>query len=131
MRDVPKHELNEKDVTERILGCAITVHRGLGPGLLESVYEECLCHELAKSGLPILRQHAIPVVYDGVTMECGFRADIIVASRVLVEIKSVERFAPIHEAQLLTYLRLTKLKVGLLLNFNSVRMIDGMKRMVL
>jgi GxxExxY protein len=131
MRNAGKHELTEKGLTERILGLAINVHRALGPGLLESVYEECLCHELATTAVPFTRQQPIPVVYDSVRLECGFRADIIVADRVLVEIKSIDRFAPIHEAQILTYLRLSKLKVGLLLNFNSVRMIDGMKRMVL
>ena len=131
MRNSVKHELTEKILTERILGFAISVHRALGPGLLESVYEECLCHELATAAVPFTRQQPIPVVYDGVKLECGFRADIVVDGRVLIEIKSSDRFAPIHEAQLLTYLRLSKLKVGLLLNFNSVRMIDGMKRMVL
>ena len=131
MRNTGKHDLREKILTERILGFAINVHRTLGPGLLESVYEECLCHELASASVPFARQLAIPVVYGGAKLECGFRADIVVDGRVLVEIKSIDRFAPIHEAQILTYLRLSKLKVGLLLNFNSVRMIDGMKRMVL
>ncbi len=131
MRNSGKYELAEKAMTERILGFAINVHRVLGPGLLESVYEECLCHELAMAKVPFTRQKPIPVIYDTVKLECGFRADIIVDDRVLVEIKSIERFAPIHEAQILTYLRLSGLKVGLLLNFNSIRMIDGMKRMVL
>jgi GxxExxY protein len=123
-------DLSERELTDRIIGLAIKVHRGLGPGLLESVHEECLCHELAASKLAFQRQHAIPIIYDGVQMECGFRADIVVAQRVLVEIKSIERLAPIHEAQLLTYLRLAKLKVGLLMNFNSIRLTDGLRRMV-
>ncbi len=131
MRGMVKHELTEKALTERILGFAINVHRALGPGLLESAYEECLCHELATAAVAFTRQQPIPIVYNDVKLECGFRADIVVEGRVLVEIKSIERFAPIHEAQILTYLRLSKLKVGLLLNFNSVRMFDGMKRMVL
>jgi GxxExxY protein len=131
MRNSGKHDLSEKTLTERILGFAINVHRALGPGLLESVYEECLCHELATATVPFIRQQAIPVVYATVKLECGFRADIVVANRVLVEIKSIDRFAPIHEAQILTYLRLSNLRVGLLLNFNSVRMVDGIKRMVL
>ena len=121
---------SDKELTEQVIGFAIKVHRGLGPGLLESVYEECLSHELALAEIPFQRQHAIPVVYSGIKMECGFRADLIVSQRVLVEIKSVERFAPIHEAQLLTYLRLAGMKIGLLLNFNSVRLVDGVKRMV-
>jgi GxxExxY protein len=124
-------QLSEKELTERVIGLAIKVHRDLGPGLLESVYEECLCHELVGGNLAFHRQHPIPVIYNGARMECGFRADVIVADRVLVEIKSVDRLAPIHEAQLLTYLRLAKLKVGLLLNFNSVRLADGLRRMVL
>src|SRR5689334_21435176 len=117
MRNLRKHDLAEKAMTERILGFAINVHRMLGPGLLESVYEECLCHELATAVVPFTRQRPIPIIYGSVKLECGFRADIIVDDRVLVEVKSIERFAPIHEAQILT--------------FNSIRMIDGMKRMVL
>ena len=112
MRNPWKHDLSEKSLTERILGFAINVHRALGPGLLESVYEECLCHELATATIPFTRQQPIPVVYATVRLECGFRADIVVANRVLVEIKSIDRFAPIHEAQILTYLRLSNLKVG-------------------
>ncbi|HEY7607618.1 MAG TPA: GxxExxY protein [Alphaproteobacteria bacterium] len=117
MRNPVKHELSGRILTERILGFAIRVHRALGPGLLESLYEECLCHELANAAVSFTRQQPIPVVYDGVELECGFRADIIVHGRVLVEIKSTDRFAPIHEAQIPTYLRVAKLKVGLLLNF--------------
>ena len=131
MRNSRKHDLSEKALTERILGFAINVHRALGPGLLESVYEECLCHELATASVAFTRQQPIPVIYGSVKLDCGFRADIVVDGRVLIEIKSIDRFAPIHAAQVLTYLRLSHLKVGLLLNFNSVRMIDGLKRMVL
>jgi GxxExxY protein len=123
-------QYDDKALTERVIGLAIKVHREIGPGLLESVYEECLCHELAAANMAFKRQQAIPVIYDSIKMECGFRADLIVSDRVLVEIKSVDRFAPIHEAQLLTYLRLSKLRIGLILNFNSVRLVDGIKRMV-
>jgi GxxExxY protein len=121
----------DKALTEQLIGLAIKVHRGLGPGLLESVYEECLCHELVTAHVPFVRQQAIPVIYNSIKMGCGFRADLIVSVRVLVEIKSVDRFAPIHEAQVLTYLRLAALRVGLLINFNCVRLVDGVKRMVL
>ncbi len=119
-----------KELTEQVIGHAINVHRGLGPGLLESVYEECLCYELVGARIPFKRQHAIPVRYNSVTLECGFRADVIVSELVLVEIKSIDRFAPIHEAQVLTYLRLSGLKIGLLMNFNAVRLVDGIKRLV-
>ena len=131
LRALTVMQYDEKALTEQVIGLAIKVHRGLGPGLLESVYEECLCHELAAANIQFRRQHAIPVVYNSIQMECGFRADLIVSDRLLVEIKSVERFAPIHEAQLLTYLRLSKLRIGLLLNFESVRLVDGIRRMVL
>ena len=123
-------EYPHKELTEEVIGLAIKVHRGLGPGLFESVYEECLCHELAIAEIHFQRQHAVPVFYGDLKMECGFRADLIVSERVIVEIKSVDRFAPIHEAQLLTYLRLSKMKIGLLMNFNSIRLVDGIKRMV-
>jgi GxxExxY protein len=95
-------QYDEKALTEQVIGFAIKVHRGLGPGLLESVYEECLCHELTTANIQFRRQHAIPVAYNSIQMECGFRADLIVSDRLLIEIKSVERFAPIHEAQMLT-----------------------------
>ena len=123
-------EYPHRDLTEQVIGLAIKVHRGLGPGLLESVYEECLCHELASAQVSFQRQQAVPVFYGSLRMECGFRVDLIVSERVIVEIKSVDRFAPIHEAQLLTYLRLSKMKIGLLMNFNSIRLVDGIKRMV-
>src|SRR5579862_8015390 len=114
-------------VTEQIIGCAIAVHRTLGPGLLESAYEECLCYEMAEQGLTFSRQTPMPVVYKGVKLECGYRADVIVADSVLVEIKSVEDLLPIHEAQLLTYLRLSKLRTGLLINFHTRVLRDGIK----
>ncbi len=118
-------------LTGKVIGAAIEVHRALGPGLLESAYEECLCHELNLSGLGIQRQVPLPVVYNGVRRDCGYRLDVVVEGRVLVELKTAERLLPIHEAQLLTYLRLAQIHTGLLLNFNVPVLRDGIKRMVL
>jgi GxxExxY protein len=118
-------------LTERIIGFAIEVHRGLGPGLLESAYEECLCYELARHDIPFKRQVQCPVVYKGVQLDCGYRLDLVVADQVIVELKAIERFLPIHEAQLLTYLRLTGLRTGLLLNFNTAVMRNGIRRLAL
>src|SRR5262245_27569231 len=106
------------EVTEQILGGAIAVHRALGPGLLESAYEACLAFELLERGLRIERQTSLPVVYRGVRVDCGYRLDLVVEGTVVVEIKAVERLMPLHEAQIPTYLRLSGLGVGLLLNFN-------------
>ena len=118
------------DITYQIIGAAMRVHRILGPALLESIYEACLCHELRRSEIPFARQVRLPVRYDNVTLDCGYVADIIVCSTVLLELKSVERILPLHEAQLLTYLRLTDCCVGLLINFNTVSLTDGVKRYV-
>lgn len=118
------------EVTEQILGAAIAVHRALGPGLLESTYEACLAFELVDRGLAIARQTALPVVYRGVRIDCGYRLDLVVAGMVIVEIKAVERIQPVHEAQILTYLKLSRLPVGLLLNFNVPLMKDGIKRFI-
>ncbi len=118
------------DITEQILGAAIAVHRALGPGLLESTYEACLAFELIDRGLPIVRQAALPVVYLGVRIDCGYRLDLVVEGTVIVEIKSVERILPVHEAQILTYLKLSGLPVALLLNFNVPLMKEGIKRFV-
>ena len=122
---------NVNELTELLIGCAIEVHRTLGPGLLESAYEVCLCCELSLRGIPFKRQVAIPVEYKGVKLDCGYRADLIVASLILVEIKAVDQLAPIHEAQLLSYLKLTGLKVGLLINFNERVLTHGIRRKVL
>lgn len=119
------------DITEKIIGAAIRVHRELGPGLLESAYEACLTHEFADSGLAFTRQVPLPVRYAGRALDCGYRLDLLVEDAVIVEIKSIDKFAPIHEAQLMTYLRLAGLPVGLLLNFNVVRMTDGILRRVM
>ena len=121
----------DSGLTERLIGLAIEVHRQLGPGLLESAYEECLCFELKQNGIAYIRQASLPVVYKDIRLECGYRIDILVESEVVVEIKSVERLMPIHEAQVLTYLRLSGHKIGLLMNFNSVVLKDGLRRLVL
>ncbi|MBA4419987.1 MAG: GxxExxY protein [Anaerolinea sp.] len=121
-------ELNE--ITERIMGCAIEVHKNLGPGLLESTYEACLAYELIKAGIPFERQKALPLVYKGNLIECGYRLDLIVASKVIVEIKAIDGLTPIHEAQLITYLKLSGCNVGLLINFNVRQLTHGIKRVV-
>jgi GxxExxY protein len=118
-------------LTERIIGFAIEVHRQLGPGLLESAYEDCLCHEIKTNGLGFRRQVSLPVVYKGIHLDCGYRLDILVEDEVIVELKTVERLMPIHEAQMLTYLKLSRLRTGLLLNFNSTVLKDGIRRMML
>ena len=118
-------------LTETIIGLAIEVHRGLGPGLLESAYEECLCFELAAHRLPFLRQVPLQVQYKSVRLECGYRMDIVVDRTVVLELKTVERLLPVHDAQILTYLRLSGLRAGLLLNFNVPVLRQGLKRLVL
>jgi GxxExxY protein len=118
-------------LTQRIIGFAIEVHRQLGPGLLESAYEECLCYELRQAGLVFQRQVPLPVIYKAVRLDCSYRVDVVVENAVILELKTVERLIPVHEAQLLTYLRLSGLRTGLLLNFNSPVLRDGIRRMVL
>jgi GxxExxY protein len=125
---VTAERLNQ--ISEIIIGAAIRVHRALGPGLLESVYLACLVYELAAEGLKIETQRALPVVYRGVRLECGFRADVVVEGSVIVEVKSIERLAPVHEAQMITYLRLSGCPLGLVLNFNTKLMKDGINRVV-
>jgi GxxExxY protein len=123
-----KPELDQ--LAERVIGLAIEVHRALGPGLLESIYESALVHELTAAGLPFERQKPLPVVYKGTTIG-EFRCDLIVADSLLLELKSVERHDPLFEAQVLTYLKLSGLTLGLLLNFNSRLLRDGIKRLIL
>ncbi len=118
-------------ITDRIIGCAIEVHRALGPGLLESAYEECLCYELKRNGLHYERQVPLPVTYKEVELDCAYRMDIVVEESVIVELKTVDALLPIHDAQLLTYLKLTGLRTGLLLNFHVTVLRDGIKRHVL
>jgi GxxExxY protein len=123
--------LLEQQITEPIIGAAIDVHRELGPGLLESAYEECFCHELRLRGLNFQRQVELPVAYKGLKLDCGYRLDVVVEDAVIVELKSIEQISPIHEAQLLTYLRLSGKKVGLLINFNVAVLKNGIVRRVL
>ncbi|HSZ59865.1 MAG TPA: GxxExxY protein [Tepidisphaeraceae bacterium] len=123
MRDI-------NQISAEIIDAAIKVHSALGPGLLESAYEGCLLHELRKRGLKVLPQVVLPVVYDGVKIDVGYRIDLLIEDCVMVELKSIEKLAPIHEAQLLTYLKLSGIKVGLLINFNVLHLKDGLKRMV-
>jgi GxxExxY protein len=117
-------------ITEKAIGCAIEVHRAIGPGLLESAYEECLCYELRQCGLSFERQVPLPVVYKAVKLDCGYKLYIIVEDLVILEIKAVERIMPIHEAQLLSYLRMLDKRVGLILNFHMSIMKNGIKRIV-
>ena len=125
-------EKEETDgISRQIVGAAIEVHRCLGPGLLESAYEHCMCRELVLRGISFERQVGLPLDYKGVKLDCGYRLDLVVENRVIVEIKTIERFEAIHEAQLLTYLRLTKVWLGLLINFNVPVLKDGINRLVL
>jgi GxxExxY protein len=126
----PKRRLYEEELTGQIIGAAIEVHKQLGPGLLESTYQACLCHELELRGISFECQKRLPLEYKGIKLDCGYRIDLLVAGLVIVEIKSVEALAPIHEAQLLTYLKLTGVKVGLLINFNVVVLKSGIRRLV-
>jgi len=123
--------LYEKDLTGQIIGAAIDVHRALGPGLLESAYQVCLARELALRGIPYEQEKPLPIEYKGVRLDCGYRLDFLVAGRAVVELKAVDALHPVHEAQLLTYLRLTGCKTGLLINSNVPVLKNGIKRMVL
>jgi GxxExxY protein len=123
--------MNANEITEQIIGAAIEVHRVLGPGLLESAYEECVCHDLTLSGLSFERQRPLAVEYKGIKLECGYRLDLLVENAVVVEVKAVSAIEPIHEAQLLTYLRVGGWKVGLLINFNVPVLKNGIRRRVL
>jgi GxxExxY protein len=122
--------MKENEISNIIIGSAIEVHRELGPGLLESSYEACLIHELKNEGLKVVHQEALPVVYKGIKLNAGYRIDLLVEDNVIVEIKSVEALADIHTAQLLTYLKLKELKLGLLINFNTVLLKKGIKRVL-
>ncbi len=115
--------------TEPVIGALIEVHRALGPGLLESAYEACLCRELALQGLRFVRQRPLPIEYKGLHVDCAYRLDLVVEERILVELKAVERLMPIHEAQVVTYLRLAGLPVGLLVNFNVLVLKTGLRRL--
>jgi GxxExxY protein len=125
----PGSPVNE--VTRAVIGAALEVHRALGPGLLEAAYEACLCREMALRGIPFEQQRPLPVAYKGWRLECGYRLDLLVAEQVVVEIKAVEALQPIHEAQLLTYLRVGGWQAGLLINFNVAILKQGIRRLVL
>jgi len=122
--------MEDNKITERIIHCAIKVHTALGPGLLESAYKECLFYELLKNGLVVVKEKALPLVYEEVKLECGYRIDLFVENSIVVEVKSVEALHDIHLAQTLTYLKLAERRVGLLMNFNVLRIKDGIKRVV-
>ena len=123
---------DERDpLSKKVIGLAIEIHRGLGPGLLESAYEVCLCYELKTHDVPFRRQVPLPVVYKSVRLDCGYRMDIVIDEKLVVELKTVERLLPLHDAQLLTYLKLSGIRKGLLLNFNTPVLKDGIRRLVL
>lgn len=119
------------DLTYKIIGCVYKVHSELGPGLLESTYEVCLEYELLKEGLSVERQKALPVIYDEVKLDAGYRIDLLVNNQIILELKAVDEIAPIHQAQVMTYLKLSGLKLGLLLNFNVKQMKQGIKRIIM
>lgn len=123
--------MDENALSKIIIGAAIEVHKRLGPGLLESAYEECLAYELSQQQIRFERQKGVPVVYKTARLDCGFRVDLLIENLVVVELKAVEMLTAVHDAQVLTYLKLTGCKLGLLINFNVVRVRDGIRRLVL
>jgi GxxExxY protein len=123
--------MEANNLTGKIIGAAIEVHKVLGPGLLESAYEECLAREFVLRGIPFERQKPLPVVYKDVKLECGYRIDLLVAGQIVVELKAVDSFAPVHEAIVLTYLKLSDKRIGLLINFNVAKLKDGIRRFIL
>jgi GxxExxY protein len=125
-----QEKIIENEISQLIIGCAIKVHTALGPGLLESAYEECLYYELAQEGLKVEKQKALPLIYEDIKLEVGYRLDLIVEDKVIVEIKACEGLNDVHLAQVLTYLKLSDVKLGLLINFNVTRVKDGIKRIV-
>jgi GxxExxY protein len=124
-------DIEQDPVSNKVLGLAIEVHKHLGPGLLESAYEECLGFELRQQGIGFQRQVPLPILYKGMQLDCAYRMDLVVERYLIIEIKTVEQLLPIHQAQLLTYLKLSNLRFGLLLNFNVALLRDGIKRMIL
>jgi GxxExxY protein len=129
-KEIGENGEEERDpLTQRVIGCAIEVHRYLGPGLLESSYEKCLAHELRLAGLSFINQAPMPIDYKGVTLECGYRLDFVIDDYLVVELKAVEQLLPIHQAQLITYMKIAEAPVGLLINFNVKLLKDGIKRL--
>lgn len=127
---IMKRELQVNELTEIIIGCGIKVHTELGPGLLESAYQECLFYELNKQGIYVEKEKPLPLVYENVHLECGFRIDLLVERKVIIEVKAVKSLEDIHLAQILTYLKLSNNKIGLLMNFNVNRLKEGIKRVI-
>lgn len=119
------------ELSKKVIGCAIEVHRVLGPGLLESTYEQCMAYELQQAGISFKIQHPLPVEYKGTRLECGYRVDMLIHDKLILELKSVEDIKAIHEAQLLTYMKLSRVKIGLLINFNVRLLKSGVKRFIL
>jgi GxxExxY protein len=119
------------ELTEKVIGCAIEVHKALGPGLLERIYEECLFDELHRAGLSVERQKPMPITYKERIFSAAFKMDLLVNNQLVIELKTVEALLPVHEAQILTYMKLSKVPLGLLMNFNAFRLVDGLKRMIL
>lgn len=119
------------ELSTRVIGCAIEVHRHLGPGLLEATYQQCLAHELRLNDIPFQIEVPLPVDYKGTHLDCGYRLDVLISDRIILELKSVDRLKPINEAQLLTYLKLSGVKQGYLINFNVTRLKDGLKSLVM
>ena len=120
--------MSENEITAGAIGCAIKVHKALGPGLLESAYEACFYYELLKDGMFVERQKPIPLIYEEIKLECGYRADLVIENKVIIEVKALEALHEIHLMQTLTYLKLAKCKIGLLINFNVLRLKDGLRR---
>ncbi len=122
--------MRQNNITEKIIGAAINVHRELGPGLLESAYQECIFYELLNSGLTVEKEKALPLVYKEVKLDCGYRIDLLVENEIIVELKAVDQLNDLHLAQILTYLKLKNKKIGLLINFNVSQLKDGLKRVI-
>ena len=129
-RDTEKEMYYDEPLTKRIIASAIEVHRHLGPGLLESSYEECLCYELSLKEIPFERQKPLPLEYKGIHLDCGYRMDIVADNKVVMELKCADKILPVHEAQLLTYLKLSHIRVGLIINFYSSVLKNGIKRLI-
>jgi len=122
--------MTERELTEKVIGCAIEVHRTLGPGLLESTYQQCLAHELGVQEIPFASEVDLPIDYKGIKLNCGYRLDLLVDERLIVELKAVDEVTGLHQAQLMTYMKLAKVSLGLLINFNVTRLVDGVRRIV-
>ena len=131
MKSMKKDFRQFTELSNKVIGCAIEVHRHLGPGLLESTYQQCLAHELGLNGIDLSVESPLPVVYKDITLDCGYRIDLFVENEIILELKSVEKLLPIHEAQLLTYLKLAHVKQGFLINFNVTQLKEGLKSYVL